>query len=62
MNVSKVKQLMKEKEITQYRLAKMTGISEAQVSRLLHGKRTDPKISAVKAIAAALEVEISEII
>lgn len=62
MNISKVKKLMEEKGITQYRLAKLTGISEAQISRLLNGKRNDPKISAVKAIAAALQVEISEII
>lgn len=62
MNINKVRRIMEEKGITQYRLAKLTGISEAQISRLLNGKRCDPKISAVKAIAAALQVEISEII
>lgn len=62
MNICKVRRIMEEKGITQYRLAKLTGISEAQISRLLNGKRSDPKISAVKAIAAALQVGISEII
>lgn len=58
----KIRTLMDKKNITRYRLSKMTGISDTQLRRLLSGENKDPRISTVKAIATALEVDLREII
>lgn len=62
MNIEKVKRLMKEKNITLYRLGKMTNLNESNLGKIMSGKTRDPRISYVKAIADALEVSIDEII
>ena len=51
MNTDKIIKLMEEKNITLYRLGK-----------IVSGKTKDPRISYVKAIADALEVNIDEIV
>jgi transcriptional regulator with XRE-family HTH domain len=53
---------MKIRNITRYKLAKMSGISETQLKRLFMGVTTDPRVSTVKAIAEALDVNILEIL
>lgn len=62
MNIVKLLKILKEKKITRYQLAKMSGVSECTISRLIKGTNKEPKISTVKAIAKALEVDINEII
>lgn len=62
MNIEKVKRLMKEKNITLYRLGKMTNLNESNLGKIISGKTKDPRISYVKAIADALEVSIDEIV
>lgn len=62
MNIEKVKRLMKEKNITLYRLGKMTNLNESNLGKIMSGKTRDPRISYVKAIADALEVSIDEIV
>ena len=62
MNIERLLEILKEKHITRYGLAKLAGISESAIARLINEKNKDPKISTVKAIAKALQVDINEII
>lgn len=62
MNTNKLVQLMKEKEMSIYKLSKLTGLSDGGLNGIIHGKKKDPRISTVKKIAKALEVDINEII
>lgn len=62
MNIERLLEILKEKHITRYRLAKLSGISESAIARLINEKNKDPKISTVQAIAKALQVDINEII
>lgn len=62
MNIEKIKIIMKQKNLTKYRLAKLTGLSESGLSDIFNGHKKDPRISTVKKIANALEVSVEEII
>lgn len=62
MNIVKLLKILKEKKISRYRLAKLSGISECTITRIINEQNKDPKISTVKAIAKALNVDINEII
>ena len=62
MDIEKLQQIMKEKNITNYKLAKLSGISVGQIGKIINGIHTNPKINTVKAIAKALDVDITEII
>lgn len=52
--------LLRTKRLTQKELTQKTGISAATISNLVHG-RTQPKQSTVQKLAAALEVDASEL-
>lgn len=62
MNTDKIIKLMEEKNITLYKLGKMTNLNESNLGKIVSGKTRDPRISYVKAIADALEVSIDEIV
>jgi len=62
MNIEKIKKIMDEKNITLYRLSKITDLNESNLGKIISGKTKDPRISYVKAIADALEVSIDEIV
>ena len=62
MNIEKIKKIMEEKNITLYRLSKITDLNECNLGKIISGKTKDPRISYVKAIADALEVSIDEIV
>ena len=62
MNIEKIKKIMDEKNITLYRLSKITDLNESNLGKIMSGKTKDPRISYVKAIADALEVSIDEIV
>lgn len=62
MNTRKIKDLMKEKNISIYRLSKETGISDSLLGKILNGKVENPRIQTVKQIAKALNVAIDEIV
>lgn len=62
MNIEKIKKIMEEKNITLYRLSKITDLNESNLGKIISGKIKDPRISYVKAIADALEVSIDEIV
>ncbi len=47
-----------EKNKTQYRLSKESGVSKSYISELIRGKYTNPSMKKVSAIAEALEVPI----
>ena len=62
MNIEKIKKIMEEKNITLYRLSKITDLNESNLGKIISGKTKDPRISYVKAIADALEVSIDVIV
>ena len=62
MNIRKIKVLMKEKNMSIYRLSKETGISDSLLGKILNGKVENPRIQTVKQIAKALSVTIDEIV
>lgn len=62
MNTRKIKDLMKEKNMSIYRLFKETGISDSLLGKILNGKVENPRIQTVKQIAKALNVAIDEIV
>ena len=62
MNIRKIKDLMKEKNMSIYRLSKETGISDSLLGKILNGKVENPRIQTVKQIAKALNVTIDEIV
>ena len=62
MNTDKIIKLMEEKNITLYKLGKMTNLNESNSGKIVSGKTKDPRISYVTAIADALEVSIDELV
>ena len=56
MRNKKIKEIMKERNITQYRLSKLSGVSEGNLSVMLWNENCDPRISTVMAIAKALKI------
>lgn len=62
MNIEKIIEIMELKNISKYRLSKLSNVSETQIGKILNGIHSDPHISTVKKIAKALEVGINEII
>lgn len=61
MNILKIKDLMIKSNISQYKLAKLTGLSTGNISMLLSGKLKEPTLRTAKLIARALDVTIDEI-
>jgi len=50
------RQLRAQSGITQYRLAKLSGVEQTTISQLELGKVRDPRWSTISALAAALNV------
>lgn len=57
----RLKMLMKEKGLNQKELAKISGITEASMSKYLSGERT-PRIDVIVNLANALQVTTDELI
>lgn len=62
MNTDKIIELMKEKNITVYKLSKLTNYDRTNLKKILNGEIKEPTISTVIAIADALEINIEEIV
>lgn len=62
MNIDKIKDLMKQKDMSMYKLSKITGISDTQLRRLFTRENKYPRVDTAKKIAKALDVDINEII
>lgn len=61
LDVERIKQLLSEKQLTEYRLAKNTGTSTAHMSRLMTGDIKDPRFELVCKIADALDITVDEL-
>ena len=62
MNTDKIIKLMKERNITVYKLSKMINYDRTNLKKILNGEIKEPTISTVIAIADALEINIDEIV
>lgn len=62
MDINKIKKIMQKRNITIYRLAKETGISDSKLGKILNGVTVNPRINTVKAIANALHVSVNDIL
>ena len=62
MNTDKIIKLMKERNITVYKLSKMINYDRTNLKKILNEEIKEPTISTVIAIADALEVNIDEIV
>ena len=62
MNTDKIIWLMKERNITVYKLSKMINYDRTNLKKVLNGEIKEPTISTVIAIADALEVSIDVIV
>lgn len=61
MNLQKVKQLMKEQNMTAYTLSKKTGISQAAIGQWLNGKN-GASVTSLQKIADCFDVPINELL
>ena len=62
MKTDKIIKLMKERNITVYKLSKMINYDRTNLKKILSGEIKEPTISTVIAIADALEINIEEIV
>lgn len=56
-----IKAVRKEKDITVYRLSKITGISRQYLSDLENNKAKNPTVSILLSIATALDVDVKKL-
>ena len=56
----RTKELLFEKNITQYRLTKITCLNEKTISDILHARTSDIKFSTIYLIASAFNITIQE--
>ena len=56
---SALRQLMKERGLTEYRLALDSGLSKSTVSALLH-RNTTPSVPTIEAVCNALGITVSQ--
>ena len=56
----RTKELLFEKNITQYRLVKITCLNEKTISDIIHGRTSDIKFSTIYLISEALNITIQE--
>lgn len=62
INTNLIKKLLKEKNMTIYRLAKITSIDETGLRNIINGKRKDPHISTIAKIAKSLDVKVDDLL
>lgn len=60
MNIQELKKIMESKNITMYKLSKLSGIENKSVWNIVNGKRKDPQVSTIVKIAKALELNEQE--
>ncbi|WP_239406487.1 helix-turn-helix transcriptional regulator [Erysipelatoclostridium sp. An15] len=62
MNVEILKNKMKEKNISIYRLSKITGLNDTGIGRIIGEKKKNPQIETIVKIAYALDLTNDEFI
>lgn len=60
MDIEFLKKIMNERNITIYRLSKLTKLRDSGLGMIINGKREDPKISTIVKIAKALDLTNDE--
>ena len=60
MNINYLKIQLKTRNISIYKLSKLTGLDDGMLNRIINGKTTKPQISTVVKIAKALELTNDE--
>lgn len=60
MNTLFLIEYLKHKRITVYRLSKMTGLNESNLSKILNKKTTNPRIDYLLTIAKSLNLDDHE--
>lgn len=58
----RLKKILKEKEITQYKLSKLSGIPQTTLSSIMNERSKSPSLDIVMQIAKTLGVTVSELI
>lgn len=61
MNLQRIKQLMKERDMTAYTLSKKTGISQAAIGQWMNGKN-GASVTSLQKLADCFDVPINELI
>ena len=61
LNIKRINERLIEKEMTDYRLAKIINVSTGHMTRLMTGDIKDPRFELVCKIADALEIPIDEL-
>lgn len=62
MNIEFLKKIMNERNISIYRLSKLTKLRDSGLGMIINGKRENPKISTIIKIAKALNLTNDEFI
>ncbi len=57
---SVIEKHLKEKNITAYRLAKMTGLTQQTISAMKTGKIKDPRFKIIIRISNVLDIDLNE--
>ena len=60
MNIEFLKKIMNERNISIYRLSKLTKLRDSGLGMIINGKREDPRISTIIKIAKALNLNDHE--
>lgn len=61
LSIRRINERLKEKEMTEYRLAKKINVSTGHMTKLMTGDIKDPRFELVCKIADALEIPIDEL-
>ena len=58
--IKRIKDILKEENITQYELFKRTGVSQSTISTLLNGETKTITISTIYSICSGMNLDLSE--
>lgn len=62
MDTDKIKSLMKEQNISAYKLAQYLNTSSSTISDILNKRNKNPRIDTVAKIAKALDVKVDDLL
>lgn len=54
--------IARERNVTKYRIAKNSGITQTTLSEITNGKNTNPTIETLEKIAKGIGIQVSELI
>ena len=60
MNIERFKRIKKERNLTNYKIHKISGVCESTLSQFVRGQHTDLRISTLIKISDALDVSLNE--